>query len=66
MILMILMITITSSYHDSHDYASSAFPVGSNGTVYEKAECNDNADDHHYASADDNRHFASLACQVGS
>ena len=25
--------SITSNYHDNHDYASSAFPVGSNGTL---------------------------------
>ena len=24
---------ITSSYHDNHDYASSAFPAGSTGTL---------------------------------
>ena len=49
-VMMMMMIpSITSSYHDNHDYASSAFPVGS-GTGQE--ERNENA---HYASAASSR-----------
>ena len=54
MMMMILVIIITSSYHDNHDYASSAFPVGPNGTLetYMKEKSAEHPDDanHHPTS----------------